>query len=297
MDDSPENEGEGVVADLSDSRISYTNNKNRLGGAANLDRAFCSQSLIGGDWACVLEDDNWLMPSYLNENIRALELHQVGVLLRNQEVWFQTQQEVKPTGKTTRGTWFEERLYDPIELRAYLFFFEGISNGGLFWNTQIESDLQVGADVRDSGLQEYCRTLQIEEPLYFAAEPLCVWSDMPLDLISRAFAGSRAYSRGIQSLLQFLIRKYGREIIERADHLSSKLSRRAAFEVSLIDALHTDYRFQSVTKLQTVTRYLKSYAKSICVPDPLEDYLSKVELHSVLSPRSTEYPSTVGHLN
>lgn len=284
MDDSPEREGQEVVAALKDERIIYRPNRERLGGAANLDKAFTSDSLLGGVWACVLEDDNWLMPTFISENIVALDDHQVNILLRNQEVWFQNQDSTKPLGQTTRGDWFEERKYGSIELHAYLFFCEGISNGGLFWRTSLKSNLRVGSKVKDSGLQEACRTLQIAEPLYFKAKPLCVWSHMPSALISRSFVSKRARGRGKQSIIRHLIRKYKEEIIHLAWKKSLLLSKEKEFEVTLLDALYTKHSFQSMNLVSAVKRYIKSYAKYKLMKDPLRDYFAELGYNERVKP-------------
>ncbi len=277
MDDSPDCEAKDVVFGLRDNRIIYWQNPHRLGGAANLDRAFQSKSFLGSTWACALEDDNWLMPSFLRKNIRALDTHRVGLILRNQTIHVQEKNGSAVTTRTTRGEWFTERQYDPIELHAHLFFFEGVSNGGLFWDTSIPSNLYVGPSVNDSGLQEYCRTLQIREAVYFKAEPLCVWSEMSPELIFRSSISTRSVTRGLQSLIQYLIRKYNKEIIELAKTLSSRLLLEERFEMSLLDALYTDYDFQAITKVQALKRYLRSYAKFKCIADPLSDYFSVLD--------------------
>ncbi len=277
MDDSPDCEGKDIVSELRDRRIIYWQNPRRLGGAANLDRAFQSKSFLGATWACVLEDDNWLMPSFLTKNIQALDNHGVGLILRNQAIHIQRKNGAAVTTRTTRGEWFTEKQYDPLELHAHLFFFEGVSNGGLFWNTSIPSNLHVGPSVNDSGLQEYCRTLQISEAVYFKAEPLCVWSEMAPELIFRSAIDTRSVTRGLQSLIQYLIRKYNKRIIELARGLSSRLLLEERFEMSLLDALYTDYDFRAITKSQAFKRYLRSYAKSKFIADPLSDYFSVLD--------------------
>jgi glycosyltransferase involved in cell wall biosynthesis len=288
FDDSPEREGERVVSELKDARISCVANPERLGGAANLDQAFETGGVIGGAWATVLEDDNFLMPSFLRSNLEALDGGGAGILLRNQQVCVQLKDHSFLTDRTTRGEWFAERLYQPLELHARLFLFEGISNGGLFWNTSIGSNLAVGPQVKDSGLQEYCRTLQISEPLLFQAEPLCVWAEMPIELVSRSSLNGRAQSRGLQSIRRWLIQRYGSEVIERARLISAKRSRELQFEVALTDALYTRYDFKFLSKRARLRRLLRSYAKSKLVRDPLNNYWKS------FSERSADVPVRSG---
>ncbi|NJL19683.1 MAG: glycosyltransferase family 2 protein [Leptolyngbyaceae cyanobacterium SM1_3_5] len=275
MDDSPAQEANAIAASYEDDRILYSPNSKNLGSAGNLDRAFTTQELVGGTYACVLEDDNWLMPTYLSENIALLKEKSVNLLMRNQEIWLQTEQQSQPTGRTTRGDWFTARLYTPYELYAYLFLLEGASNGGLFWKTSMQTNLQVGSQVVDAGLQEYCRSLQIEDDFYFAPKPLCYWSEMPVSLSLRNPASDRVFGRGVQSIRMHLIQNDGQEVIETAEKLAFHCNKRAEFEWSLIDALYIQYHFQYVDRLKAAKSYLKSYAKFKLVKNPLESYLTK----------------------
>jgi glycosyltransferase involved in cell wall biosynthesis len=102
MDDSPQQEAQAVVESIADERIHYAPNATQLGCAGNINRAFATRSLVGGHYACILEDDNWLLPTFLAENIAALNIHGVDLLLRNQAIW-QQGVEATPTGRTTRG--------------------------------------------------------------------------------------------------------------------------------------------------------------------------------------------------
>lgn len=72
MDDSTDQEARSIIESLGDNRIIYSPNSKNIGCAANLDRAFTSQSLIGRTYACVLEDDNWLMPNFI---LRKVHFH------------------------------------------------------------------------------------------------------------------------------------------------------------------------------------------------------------------------------
>ncbi|MBD1822206.1 glycosyltransferase family 2 protein [Cyanobacteria bacterium FACHB-DQ100] len=274
MDDSPDQEAKAVVEQVEDARIQYAPNSQQLGCAGNLNRAFNSKSLAGGDYACILEDDNWLMPTFLSENIASLNAYGVDLLLRNQEIWLQEQSTAKPTGRTTRGNWFTSRMYSSLELHAHLFYFEGISNGGLFWRTSMRSDLQVSQSVLDSGLQEYCRTLQIQDNLYFEPQPLCYWSEMPSTLSLRNAVDNRVFGRGVQSIKLNLIKKYKEQIMLEASHIAASLNKEIDFEISLLDSLCTAYQFRRLGLTQRLHQYLKSYAKFKLVQDPLQLYFA-----------------------
>lgn len=272
MDDSTDQEAISVIESLGDNRIIYSPNPKNIGCAANLDRAFASQGLIGGTYAYVLEDDNWLMPNFLLENIRALESSSVNIILRNQEVWEQSENKHTSTGQTTRGFWFEQKIYQPLELYASLFFFEGISNGGLFWRTSVKSNFQVGNTVTDSGLQEYCRTIQIIEPIYFTSNPLCVWSKMQLDLSSRNSINNRVFGKGQQVIAMYLLEKYEQKIVEVAKNIALRVDKMKELEMSLLNALYLNYSFCHIDKLAAFKNYFKSYAKYIFIGNPLNKY-------------------------
>lgn len=279
MDDSPEQEARSIVAAFEDDRIQYRPNSTNLGCAGNIDQAFTPHGLIGGSYACILEDDNWLMPSFLSQNIASLKAHRVNVVLRNQAIWTQTQGVAQPTGRTTRGTWFRDRQYTPIELQAHLFYFEGLSNGGLFWRTSLRSNLQVGDQVSDSGLQEYCRTLQLNDCVYFESEPLCCWAEMPLSLSLRNAVADRVFGRGVQSIKGHLLQKNGEAIVQEATRIAQQVNQQHELESSLIDALFTNYAFQTLSHAEYATKYLKAYAKLKLVQDPLSGYFASINCH------------------
>ena len=275
MDDSPSQEARPVVESFADDRILYSPNPQNLGSVGNLDRAFTTHALAGGTYACVLEDDNWFLPNYLSENIASLNANQVEILLRNQQIWVQTAQTAQQTQRTTRGDWFTRRKYTSLELHAHLFWFEGASNGGLFWKTSVKTNFQTGTDISDSGLQEYCRTLQIEDALFFEPEPLCCWSEMSTSLSLRATETNRVFGRGIQSIKRRIMQKYGSSVIEVAEKLSHALKNPVEFELSLLDTLILDYPFQHVSRSTLLGQYLKSLSKYLLINDPLQEYFLK----------------------
>lgn len=273
MDDSPDQEARLVVESFADSRLLYRPNQQNLGSAGNIDQAFATHSLLDGRYACVLEDDNWLLPAYLSENIAALNAHDVNLLLRNQEVWLQTESQAQPTNRTTRGDWFTSKIYSPLELHAHLFFCEGVSNGGLFWHTEMKTQLQVGPTVKDAGLQEYCRALQVDEPFKFEPEPLSCWAEMSSSLSLRNPADNRTFARGTQSIRQYLLTIYGNDLLKEVEEIAVSLGRTAEFEASLADVLFVGTGLESVRVLRRAKQYFKSYLRSRLTESPLEDYL------------------------
>lgn len=263
MDDSPDREGEAVVRDLSDPRITYRANTRRLGAAGNLDQAFQTGPMAGGSHAFVLEDDNWILPGFVENNLRRMNEAGVNIVLRNQQIWAQKGDAFHDTGRTTRGDWFRDGIHSEMSLRARLFFMEGVSNGGLFWSTKAGSRLQVGKDVTAAGVQEWCRTLGVREPLLFCAEPLAVWADLEPANVNREARDDRHYARSVQSIRRALLSRHGRTITDEATRLATELPTGAS-------AGFRDLFPFPPAPLDS--RSLKAFVRLLAVRDPLRAY-------------------------
>lgn len=274
FDDSPHREGERVVNEIGDDRISYRPNPRNLGCAANLDQAFQTRAYLSADYACILEDDNYLMSEFLEQNLRAAQTHHVPIVLRNQLILA----ELPATGteRTTRGDYFEERIYEPMELHAALWLFEGISNGGLFWSTRAVSDLQVGPSVDDAGLQEHCRTLQIRERLFFAQRPLAVWSELPVEQSLRKPSANRVFARGQQAIRRSLFRTYGGEVLPYAERFAAKSGRVDRFRLNVIDSLVWSLIWDRAGARDVWSHISRSFARVLLTRNPLREHLRRL---------------------
>lgn len=268
MDDSSGREGLSVVERLKDSRITYLPNATRLGCAGNLDQAFATRAIGTASFACVLEDDNWFRPELLAANIEALRMGGASLLLRNQEIFEESGQDAAiSAGATTRGEVFEEGLVGVLQLRASMFLCEGVSNGGLFWSTGAGSSLQVGPEVGFASLQEYCRTLMVSEPIYFAAEPLAAFSQAPVS--SRESLSSRAFNRARQSIWRRLILAHGRELVAEALDLARTPQANAIVRSAMADALTLPARYPTFAFMKQAA---KGLAKLALVQSPLAEF-------------------------
>lgn len=278
LDDSDdENDARHVVEEFGDERIVYQKNTVRLGGAGNIDQSFRKVPFFeGAKYATILEDDNWFYPDFIRKNIEDIEEFGTSILLRNQETWEQGEEgEPVKTDRTTRGKWFKEKVYQPNELHAFLMFHEGISNGGMFWKTDIKSDLMVGETVEDPGLQEFLRTLQIQEPIYFAYTPLCAWSKMDDDLVSRYISKSRIYSLGRLSVMRYVFQKYKKPIITLAHQIAQDAGQIRLFEEALIQLGKGSARgvpFYHVNMLERYELWIKTRIKERIFRKPLKKY-------------------------
>lgn len=277
LDDSPEGEGFEVVNSFSDDRLAYKQNSENLGGAENIDQAFRRQPFFdGSEFASILEDDNWFYPELLMRNIEDMNVNKVSIMLRNQQTWLQEEdEEPEETDRTTRGKWFQERIYQPEELHAFLLFHEGISNGGLFWRINLESNMVVGPTVEDPGLQEFLRTLQISEPLYFASEPLCAWAKMPDSLVTRFISKGRTYSLGKLAIMRHVYKFYGASIVERAHQIALDTGHLRLFEEALIEIGRRSGATQTyihVNLLERMELFLKTRLKEMMFRNPVRAY-------------------------
>ena len=125
----------------------------------------------------MLEDDNQLLPGFLEDNIRLCREKGVEILLRNQLVEYASGTDAARLGdKGLLDAKFVEGTYAPERFRLALMADMGVSNGGLFWTRDAASDLEVHVDC-SATLQEYLRTLAIVEPIYVAMTPLAVWAE------------------------------------------------------------------------------------------------------------------------
>jgi len=259
FDDSPLNEAKEVLESFNDERLRYKPNKKNLGRAGNIDIAFKSGPYCNGRYAFVLEDDNYLFPGFIESNIDLLKKQDVNILMRNQVVRIEKDGKSVDTEYTTRGKWFNQGLYTPIELYSYLFFHTGISNGGLFWDTEnIKSDLQVGSLVQHSSQQEMFRSLKVKENIYFDPEPLCVFTffDNRKDINGFSKIDSTYWNRGQQSIYIYLISKYGEKLIDLSKNLAKENDLQIRFEEILLDALYTEYNYQYYYGLKYYYRLL-----------------------------------------
>ncbi len=272
LDDSPAQEAKIVVEALNDSRIIYQPHKTNLGRSKNIDYAFYSNAYVCGSYAFVLEDDNYLFPEFIAQNIQSVETNNVGIVLRNQEVRLETNGASVPTGATTREKWFQKGVYNPLELKARLFFSEGISNGGLFWHTErIKSNLQVGSQVEHSWHQELFRTLRVEEAICFEPTPQCVFTEFERSY--RKINLAPKHNRGTQSILIYLIHRYGNDIISEAEKIALNSGSELLLERKLLNALQFKYKFKQIGKLETINLSAKYLLRYLLYRDPFKEIL------------------------
>lgn len=177
FDDSPDATGRKVVEELADPRIRYVHNSPRRFASKNIDGCFSKENPHNADYFCVVEDDNLILPTFLEENIDLCLSKSVEVVFRNQLVEFASgTEEAHLSEFGILDEKLTERIYAPDVLRMALLADIGVSNGGLFWSRFAKTDFEIHHDC-SATLQEYLRTFAIVDPVYVALKPLAVWAE------------------------------------------------------------------------------------------------------------------------
>ncbi len=175
-DDDPGRSARDVCNDLGDPRVFYNHNDPQAYASRNIDKCFSKDNPRQADYFCVIEDDNYILPEFMQANVDACRRLGVELMLRNQYVEFDS-----GTSKARLSDFgifdemFMERIYEPEEFRLSLIPGIGVSNGAVFWSRDATSQLEIGYACTAT-LQEYMRTFSVTERLYVAKEPLAVWA-------------------------------------------------------------------------------------------------------------------------
>ena len=83
-DDDPDQTGRSVVEVLGDERVRYHPNVPQRYASRNIDACFSGANPNDADYFCVVEDDNFLLPGFMAENIALCRERGVEIVLRNQ---------------------------------------------------------------------------------------------------------------------------------------------------------------------------------------------------------------------
>lgn len=176
-DDDPNQAGRPVCAAFTDPRIRYHHNIPQRFASKNIDSCFSSENPGNADYFCVLEDDNFLLPEFLAENIAICRERRVEIVLRNQLIEHASATPHAYLGRDgVLDGLFVEGIYEPEQFRMSLLVGIGVSNGGLFWSRDASSRLEIEFPCTAT-MQEYMRTFSVNEPVYVAITPLAVWAE------------------------------------------------------------------------------------------------------------------------
>ncbi len=174
-DDSTNDDAQGICASLGDPRISYHRNPFKRGASGNIDHCF---SLIGdAEYYCVLEDDNFLFPAFIEQNIQCIQRSGCSLVLRNQRIEDDCRGSADGTltAATTLASSFHGGIFSADLFRTSVLFGIGVSNGGLFWRRGCKTKLEVCLTGEDAAFDEYLRTFSVRDAVCVEMEPLAVW--------------------------------------------------------------------------------------------------------------------------
>ncbi|WP_237228574.1 glycosyltransferase family 2 protein [Rubinisphaera sp. JC750] len=295
LDDSPNREAQKVVNGLRDPRISYRPNPIQLGCSGNIDAAFNPTAYLNGDWSFVLEDDNWLAPTFIEMNLIAANTYDTNVVLRNQTI---VQDDGSPAPGIMLATVQDDilgnadRRFSPLQIQAAMTVSTGLSNGGIFWKLGTDNDFTVGPSINSSQVQEFCRTLRLNTSVAYASEPLAMFS-LPLNNeTSREGLSNRQFSRTRQALLRHLLGRYQQDFTRALATLPMSPEMRQRSRIAMADALHLP-SLRPVTPASLLAA-AKGLAKVLFTPDPTASFSSASA--SLVANRPTSTNSATKHV-
>lgn len=193
-DDDPAGSAEEVVEAVADTRVHFNHNRPQRFASKNIDQCFSRDNPRDADFFCVVEDDNFILPDFMADNIRICRERGVDLVMRNQLIEYASgtpQARLSQFGIFDRM--FREGVYQAERFRLSLIPGIGVSNGALFWTRSAKSRLEIGFACTAT-LQEYMRTFSIWEDIYVAIEPLAVWAENG-DQTTRDLGGRAGYLR------------------------------------------------------------------------------------------------------
>jgi glycosyltransferase involved in cell wall biosynthesis len=274
LDDSPEREAETVVAAIPDSRIHYRPNIVSLGCAKNIDLGFRREAFLpGSTHACILEDDNFLEPDFIADNLSLMDRHNVRLIQRNQWIFWDDGDAIRRTKETCRGGFFNDGLIHPPDLLPHLPFHCGVSNGGLMWRLDCVSNLAVGCNVENSSHQEILRTFQIRDPIWYADRPLA-WFRYE----AKGWSGNKLQNllslRASQSLASQAVNRGPRNFWERARRLADHHgpAHHAQLDRFALLAFHRKHTFRTMSQRRALVKMAKQSIVRCFLPNPLAIY-------------------------
>lgn len=242
-DDDPDASGRAICSSFNDPRIRYTHNIPQNFASKNIDSCFTARNPENAEFFFVLEDDNYVFPDFIRENIEICRSQNVNIVLRNQLIELASGTE--RASLSERGVLdylLQEGIYPPERFRLSLITGIGVSNDGLFWSRHATSRLEIGVKCTATA-QEYLRTYAINEPIYVAMQSLAVWAENAeqttrnAELTSSYLRRELDLKRSIQILQRLAWRSAGGR--ERSNYMTSSsfASTRVERERALIKGL------------------------------------------------------------
>jgi glycosyltransferase involved in cell wall biosynthesis len=177
LDDGDADRTRQLVEGLADPRILHRPNRVRLGAGPNISLAFSKEPLAGGEFFYALEDDNLIQPSFIEDNLRLLDTHDVGLVVNNQ--WVEVTPKDADLLSPVHDIWvtidcFTDGVWTAADYKIALLWRLPLSNSAVFWRRHCRSDLAVD-DVPDAGIQEWVRCFRLDDAIYFNDTPNGFW--------------------------------------------------------------------------------------------------------------------------
>ncbi len=174
LDDGDSARTQSTIGDIGDSRILHRPNRERLGASRNIGRAFSTQPMADGEFFYVLEDDNLINPSFIEDNLKLLKTHDVGLVVNNQWVEFPSGTSSPAHGDWTTIDSFTEGVWAADDFKIAMLWKAPISNGSIFWRKKCLSDFTID-DISNPALHEWLRAYRLKDAVYFNEAPNAFW--------------------------------------------------------------------------------------------------------------------------
>jgi glycosyltransferase involved in cell wall biosynthesis len=184
FDDCENGSGREIVKGFDDCRFQYRRNERRLGAIGNIDQCFRNRPFADGHHACVVEDDNSLLPQHLERQLDNCARQNVDVTFSAQfcEKIIEPGEPGELTDTKTLVWIYPSGRYARHELLPAILFSHAFSNGAVFWRIGGDVDFEIGDATGHPGIQETARILRLESDVYVSHEATAVWrSNDPKD--------------------------------------------------------------------------------------------------------------------
>ncbi|RZK39367.1 MAG: glycosyltransferase [Pedobacter sp.] len=171
-DDPKDTSVKNLIDSLGDPRIRITSDVKKRGGTGNFNYAFDHK--INEKYACILEDDNWYEPAFLEEMLHYMKVNPtIRLAVANEKIWYEE----------SNGCWtYSNNTIWPVTEENELFEFIAeekcgdakICNSSMFWKTEDSlwlTPVNIPIDVT-----EHFRERAIPHPILLITKPLVNFS-------------------------------------------------------------------------------------------------------------------------
>jgi glycosyltransferase involved in cell wall biosynthesis len=206
FDDCPNRSAKLLVERLADQRITYAPNSPRLGAAGNIDQCFRNRPLLGGEYACILEDDNYFFPDFLRHSLDACLSSGVDLTFSAQlcESVDSPGEPGHLNGKTLAWI-YPEGILTPAQMFPAIMFSHGFSNGAVFWRLGAQTDFELRGVTQSPGVQESARLMRLAGTVHVSHQADGTWRiNSPTESLVNVAAPSGFLSRKKERWRQLL---------------------------------------------------------------------------------------------